>query len=63
MRLTPRERQVLQLLSEGLTHQHVGFEMKIKISTVRSHVASIFRKMNVHNKREALALYRLDRDG
>jgi NarL family two-component system response regulator LiaR len=54
--LTPREREVLALLVEGLNNPQIGERLVISVTTVRSHVSSIFSKLGVSNRAEAVAL-------
>jgi predicted ATPase/DNA-binding CsgD family transcriptional regulator len=49
--VTPRERAVLELLGEHLTHQEIGQKLFISPRTVESHVASLRRKLGVPNHR------------
>src|SRR5512145_1074748 len=43
--LTPREREVLELLAEGLSNRAIGGELEISDQTVKFHVASICAKL------------------
>jgi NarL family two-component system response regulator LiaR len=54
--LTPREREVLALMVEGLNNPQIGERLFIGVTTVRSHVSSIFAKLSVSNRAEAIAL-------
>jgi NarL family two-component system response regulator LiaR len=54
--LTPREREVLDLMVEGLNNPQIGERLFISVTTVRSHVSSIFSKLGVSNRAEAVAL-------
>lgn len=47
--LTPREREVLQLLAEGLSSPQIGKRLFIATSTVDTHRRSIMRKLDIHN--------------
>lgn len=50
--LTPREEQVAESFAAGLTHKEVGRELGLSPSTVRRHIESIYRKLDVSNKLE-----------
>ena len=52
--LTPRERDVLDMLAEGLANKEIAWRMNISGHTVKSHVASIFAKLNVSTRTEAV---------
>jgi predicted ATPase/DNA-binding CsgD family transcriptional regulator len=54
--LTPTERRVAELLAEGLTNTQVAERMFVSAATVKTHVAHIFKKLDVHNRTELAAL-------
>ena len=54
--LTFREQEVLRLLGEHLTNQEIAVRLCISTETVKRHSISIFRKLDVKNRRAA-ALY------
>jgi NarL family two-component system response regulator LiaR len=54
--LTPREREVLVLMVEGLNNPQIAERLIVSVTTVRSHVSSIFSKLGVSNRAEAIAL-------
>ncbi len=54
--LTPREREVLALMVEGLNNPQIGERLFISVTTVRSHVSSILSKLGVSNRAEAITL-------
>jgi NarL family two-component system response regulator LiaR len=54
--LTPREREILALLAEGKNNNEIASALYISVSTAKFHVSSIFAKMNVSNRVEAVAL-------
>ena len=61
-RLTERELEVLELLSDGLGTRKIADRLFISAVTVRSHIASLVRKLDVNGRVEAIAYYRrLDR--
>ena len=52
--LTPREEEILQLLSQGLLYKEIGDRLNIKLDTVGTHLKSIYRKLHVHSRTEAV---------
>jgi two-component system response regulator NreC len=48
--LTPREREVLILIAEGLTNAEIADELVISPKTVDSHRENIMRKLNLHSR-------------
>lgn len=54
--LTPREREVLALLVEGLTNPEIADRLTVSYSTARAHVSNILSKLGVSNRAEAVAL-------
>jgi len=53
--LTPREREVLELLSEGRTNRQIAEHLFISESTAGVHVSNILGKLGVANRGEAAA--------
>jgi len=51
--LTQREREVLSLLARGEANKEIARTLGISNTTVKSHVVSIFRTLNVHNRTQA----------
>jgi NarL family two-component system response regulator LiaR len=54
--LTPREREVLALLAEGLTNPEIAERLNVSRSTAKAHVSHILSKLEVSNRAEAVAL-------
>jgi two-component system, NarL family, nitrate/nitrite response regulator NarL len=54
-RLSPRERQVLALLSRGWNNAQIGRDLFISQHTVRTHIQNILEKLGMHSKLEAAA--------
>jgi NarL family two-component system response regulator LiaR len=54
--LTPREREVLALLVEGLTNPEIAERLTVSYSTARAHVSNVLSKLGVSNRGEAIAL-------
>lgn len=52
--LSPREREVLELLAQGLTNTEIGAQLYISPITVRNHVSRILAKLQVRDRREAM---------
>jgi len=52
-RLSNREREVLQLASEGSTNQEIGTQLGLSVHAVKFHLASVYRKLDVANRTEA----------
>jgi NarL family two-component system response regulator LiaR len=54
--LTPREREVLVLIVDGLNNPQISERLCISLGTTRSHVSNILSKLGVSNRGEAIAL-------
>jgi len=54
--LTPREREILQLLAEGRTNKEVATSLNISVYTAETHRGNILQKLNLHGSAE-LVLY------
>ena len=52
--LTDREREVLQLAASGLTNRGIGLKLSISDRTVQGHLASIYAKLQVNSRTEAV---------
>lgn len=53
--LSDREKEVLSFLVKGMSYRLIGETCFISIDTVRSHIRSIYEKLHVHSKAEAVA--------
>jgi LuxR family maltose regulon positive regulatory protein len=53
--LSPREREVLQLIALGLTNQEIAAKLVIAPSTAKRHTSNIYNKLGVNNRAEATA--------
>ena len=51
--LTRRQREVLRLLTEGLTNKEIAEQLVVSLPTVSTHVASIFNKLRVTSRAAA----------
>ena len=56
--LTPRERTVIELLPTHLSYGQIGDELFVSVNTVKSNVKSIYRKLGVTTRYEAVAAAR-----
>ena len=52
--LTPREREVLQALADGLSDKEIAERLYVSAGTVRNHVVRVLRKLGVHSRLQAL---------
>lgn len=55
--LTPRQRDVLELVARGLTNAEIGSTLVISPTTVRTHMTSILEQLQVTNRTEAAILF------
>lgn len=55
--LTPKENQILDMLSKGLLYKEISGELHISLDTVKKHCGNIYRKLHVHNKTEAINIF------
>ncbi len=54
--LTPREREVLELIAEDNSNRDIADKLFIEVGTVKNHVHSILKKLDVSNRHEAASL-------
>ncbi len=52
--LTPRERDVLHLISNGLQQKQIAKNLSISTETARKHIKNAYKKLGAHNKVDAL---------
>ena len=55
VRLTSRERQVIDLLGEGLSNKEIAGRLHIAVHTVKSHVHNVLEKLALHSRLEVAA--------
>jgi len=56
-KLTPREQEVLEHLARGYLYKEIASHLGIGTETVRSYLSSIYAKLHVHNRTEAVVKY------
>lgn len=56
--LTPREAATLALVAEGLSNGEIAARQFVSVSTVKTHINSIFSKLGVRDRAQAIALVR-----
>jgi ATP/maltotriose-dependent transcriptional regulator MalT len=52
--LTPRELEVLRLIADGLSNQEIASKLIIAVGTVKAHASSIYNKLGVNNRAQAV---------
>lgn len=52
--ISPREYEVLQLMSEGLSNQEIADRLFVSINTVKTHSANLFSKLDVSRRTQAV---------
>lgn len=52
---TPRELEVLALIAQGYTNDEIATDLVIALSTVKTHINNIYRKLGVRNRVQAAA--------
>jgi DNA-binding NarL/FixJ family response regulator len=56
--LTPREREVLDLVVNGLSNKEISDRLSVTVDAVRFHLKHIYQKLHVHSRTEAVLKYR-----
>lgn len=59
--LRARQRQVLELVAQGLTNDQIAYKLQISSGTVRKHIEAIFTQLRVNNRVEATAMWYANR--
>ena len=52
--LTPKEHEVLQLMSKGYLYKEIANELNNTVNTIKQHIRHIYEKLHVQNKAEAI---------
>jgi PAS domain S-box-containing protein len=53
-RLTPRQREILELIASGLSTSEIAKELTLSAETVRNHLRKVFAELHVHTRVEAI---------
>jgi DNA-binding CsgD family transcriptional regulator len=53
--LTPHEMRILALLAEGHSYHRIAGRFGVTVNTIRNYIRSIYGKLDVHNKTEAVS--------
>lgn len=61
--LTRREREVLELLTDGLSNKEIARRLTLELATVKNHVHHILRKLDVARRTQAAAAFRASEAG
>jgi len=61
-KLTPREEEILTLLSKGFVSKEIAVKLGVSYETVRDHLRHIYEKLHVHSRGEAVARYQEARE-
>jgi DNA-binding NarL/FixJ family response regulator len=54
--LSPREREIMHLMAEGMTAEAIGDRISVSVETVRTHVRNVIRKLQARNRVHAIAI-------
>lgn len=52
--LTPREREILTLIAQGLTNRDIAHQLSLSLNTVKTHRLHILQKLNLHDRAELI---------
>jgi DNA-binding CsgD family transcriptional regulator len=54
--LSPREREIMHLMAEGMTAEAIGDKISVSVETVRTHVRNVIRKLQARTRVHAIAI-------
>lgn len=60
--LAPREKELLKLLSNGYSNKEIALKLSLSVETINSYLKSVYRKMHVHSRAEAVMKYMSSQD-
>jgi DNA-binding NarL/FixJ family response regulator len=53
--LSPREREILELLAQGLLLKEIAQHFQVTHPTIQTHIGRIYKKLHVHSRAQAVA--------
>jgi ATP/maltotriose-dependent transcriptional regulator MalT len=53
--LSPREREALRLLAEGLSNKQMARRLNVSENTIKTHLANVYGKLGVNSRTQAIA--------
>ncbi len=53
--LTPKEKEIVEALTEGLSYKLIASKLNVSMDTVRFHIKNIYRKLHVNSKSEVIS--------
>jgi DNA-binding NarL/FixJ family response regulator len=60
VRLTRREREIIDLIGEGLSNKEIAMRLNVATHTVKSHVRNVMEKLDLHTRLQISAYYHRD---
>ena len=54
--LTRQQAKILELLCQGRLNKQIAFDLGVSEATIKAHLTSVFRKLGVHNRTQAVIL-------
>jgi DNA-binding CsgD family transcriptional regulator len=60
--LSPKEREIVQGILDGLSYKMIAEKNHISIDTVRTHITRIYRKLQINSKGELISKYLRSKD-
>lgn len=58
-KLTIKEREILKLVDEGLSNKEIAARLSVEVSTIKSHISSIYQKTGIKSRKEVAGIARL----
>jgi len=55
--LTSRKREILVLVTEGLTNAEIGQQLDLSVHTIKQHLSGVYKVLQVKNRKEAARLW------